>query len=100
MLWLYQRTFYGELTLDANRRLPDATMREKVSLFPLVAMAIIMGLFSPYWMQAIDPSSREVNKARVAAMQVQRTAPETMTRNSAPPAVQSQVPIPQPPITR
>jgi NADH-quinone oxidoreductase subunit M len=100
MLWLYQRTFYGELTLDVNRRLPDATMREKVSLFPLVAMALIMGLFSPYWMQAIDPSSREVNNARVAAMQVQRTAPETMTRNSAPPAVQSQVPIPQPPITR
>jgi NADH-quinone oxidoreductase subunit M len=63
MLWLYQRTFYGDITHDLNRHLPDVTLRERLSLFPLVAMAIIMGLFSPYWMQAIDPSSRLVNSA-------------------------------------
>jgi NADH-quinone oxidoreductase subunit M len=100
MLWLYQRTFYGELTLDVNRRLPDATMREKVSLFPLVAMAIIMGLFSPYWMQAIDPSSRAVNNARVSTMGIQGNTSETMTRNSAPPIVRSQITNHQSPITR
>jgi NADH-quinone oxidoreductase subunit M len=68
MLWLYQRTFYGEITHDVNRRLPDVTLRERASLFPLVAMALIMGLFSPYWMQAIDPSSKLVNSTGAIAV--------------------------------
>ena len=91
MLWLYQRTFYGELTHEVNRALPDVSLRERVSLFPLVAMAIIMGLFSPYWMQAIDPSSREINSAQVVTMSVQQTRPQMITQKSTAPVAQSQI---------
>jgi NADH-quinone oxidoreductase subunit M len=64
MLWLYQRTFYGEIKLPINRNLPDVNGRERLALFPLLALALIMGLFSPYWMKAIDPSSVRVIEAR------------------------------------
>ncbi|HUS18025.1 MAG TPA: NADH-quinone oxidoreductase subunit M [Terriglobales bacterium] len=63
MLWLYQRTFFGNIRVEANRGLLDIDTRERVALLPLVALALIMGLASPYWMKAIDPSSKLINEA-------------------------------------
>jgi len=56
LLWLYQRTFYGEITHPVNASLPDANGRERLSLIPMVAIALIMGVASPLWMRMIDPS--------------------------------------------
>ena len=56
LLWLYQRTFYGEVNQRVNGELADANGRERISLIPLVAMALIMGVASPLWMRMIDPS--------------------------------------------
>ena len=55
LLWLYQRTFYGEVTKPVNASLPDANGRERLSLIPMVALALIMGVASPLWMRMIDP---------------------------------------------
>jgi NADH-quinone oxidoreductase subunit M len=57
MLWLYQRTFYGEATSPANANMPDANLRESVAIWPLAALAVIMGVASPYWMKSIDPAT-------------------------------------------
>ena len=90
MLWLYQRTFYGEITHEVNRRLPDVTLRERVSLFPLVAMALIMGLFSPYWMQSIDPAAQLVNST--GSTVTERFAPvKALPANIPPQVVQSRM---------
>ena len=56
MLTLIQRVFLGE----AGRRSDelhggDMTAREHLALWPVVAMFLLMGLFSPFWMRAIDP---------------------------------------------
>ena len=96
MLWLYQRTFYGEITHDLNRHLPDVNLRERISMFPLVAMAIIMGLFSPYWMQAIDPSSRLINGAWNPA--IRATNAQAMPSHAV--AVPSQITNRRSPISR
>jgi NADH-quinone oxidoreductase subunit M len=56
LLWLYQRTFYGEIRQPVNASLPDANGRERLSLIPMVAMALIMGVASPLWIRMIDPS--------------------------------------------
>jgi len=56
LLWLYQRTFYGTIKQPVNASLHDADGRERISLIPLVAMALIMGVASPLWMNMIDPS--------------------------------------------
>ena len=90
MLWLYQRTFYGEITHEVNRRLPDVTLRERVSLFPFVAMALIMGLFSPYWMQSIDPAAQLVNSTGNPV--TERFAPvKALPANTPPQVVQSRM---------
>jgi NADH-quinone oxidoreductase subunit M len=71
MLWLYQRTFYGPNLSAKNSALPDITVRERIALVPLVGMALIMGLFSPYWMKSIDPSCRILNLTHSAVETIQ-----------------------------
>jgi NADH-quinone oxidoreductase subunit M len=56
MLWMYQRVFYGKVTVAANNTLPDATLRERIALWPTVVFAVIMGVASPLWMATIEPS--------------------------------------------
>ena len=55
MLWMIQRVFYGDLGIkSASITAPDLDAREHLALWPLVALFLLMGLASPYWMQAID----------------------------------------------
>src|SRR5215472_14924168 len=56
LLWMYQRVFYGPISHDENRTVPDIDRREQFALWPLAVMALIMGVASPYWMRSIDPS--------------------------------------------
>ncbi len=78
MLWLYQRTFFGEYHAGSHNGhshggvLADITLREKFCVVPLVIMALIMGLASPYWMKAIDPASKAINESQ--PMQRQQAA--------------------------
>jgi len=58
MLWMYQRVFYGKVTVPVNNTLPDAILRERLALWPTVILALIMGVASPLWMGKIDPSVR------------------------------------------
>ena len=48
ILWMVQRVLYGEVTNPVNRTLPDLSAREFVVLVPLVVLAIVMGVASPY----------------------------------------------------
>jgi NADH-quinone oxidoreductase subunit M len=56
ILWMVQRVLYGEVTNPVNRTLPDLTAREFVVLVPLVVLAIVMGVASPYFTRLIEPS--------------------------------------------
>jgi NADH-quinone oxidoreductase subunit M len=56
LLWMYQKVFYGPIKHEENNRLPDIGAREQISLWPLVALALIMGVASPLWMKSIDPA--------------------------------------------
>src|SRR4029077_8814182 len=56
LLWMYQKVFYGQIHHDENKTLPEIDGRERISLVPLVAMAVIMGVASPYWMKSIEPA--------------------------------------------
>ena len=44
-LWTFQRMFLGEFWQRNNNILPDLSLREKLMLYPLVALTIILGLF-------------------------------------------------------
>ena len=55
MLWMIQRVFYGDLSMkSADVPARDLTAREHLALWPLVALMLLMGVASPYWMRAID----------------------------------------------
>lgn len=56
LLWMYQKVFFGQIHHEENKTLLDIDRRERISLVPLVIMAVIMGVASPYWMKAIDPA--------------------------------------------
>jgi NADH-quinone oxidoreductase subunit M len=56
MLWMVQRVFYGEVNDPHNAALPDLSAREAFVLAPLVALALLMGVASPYFTRTIEPS--------------------------------------------
>ena len=45
LLWLYQRVFWGKVTRDENRALPDLNAREIATLVPLIALCFWIGLY-------------------------------------------------------
>ena len=44
-LWLYRKVIFGALTKDSLKGLLDLSPREKVVLYPLVALVIFFGLY-------------------------------------------------------
>jgi len=60
LLWMYQRVFYGEVKLPANKMLRDIDARERVSLWPTAIAALVMGVAPMLWLHSIDPSVNDV----------------------------------------
>ena len=60
LLWMYQRVFFGKVTHDVNRTLPDLNARERVALWPAAAAALVMGVAPLLWLNAIDPAVQAV----------------------------------------
>jgi NADH-quinone oxidoreductase subunit M len=56
LLWMVQRVLYGEVTHKENLELRDLQPRELAVLLPLVALALLMGVASPYFTRTIEPS--------------------------------------------
>jgi NADH-quinone oxidoreductase subunit M len=48
LLWAYQRVFFGEVTHEENRTLPDASWRERGILFAMAVITLWMGICSVY----------------------------------------------------
>ncbi|MBX9600617.1 MAG: NADH-quinone oxidoreductase subunit M [Bryobacteraceae bacterium] len=45
LLWLYQRTMLGKLVHEENRHLPDLTLRETLTMAPLLALVFWIGVY-------------------------------------------------------
>jgi NADH-quinone oxidoreductase subunit M len=45
MLWLYQRTMYGQVTNEKNKKLPDLYAREWAYFMPLIILAFWIGIY-------------------------------------------------------
>ena len=44
-LWLYRRVVFGALTKESLKSMLDLNMREKVVIYPLVALVILFGVY-------------------------------------------------------
>ena len=60
LLWAYQRVFFGEITHDKNRQLPDISARERGMLIALAVVILWMGIGSPYFTRRFAAPCNEV----------------------------------------
>jgi NADH-quinone oxidoreductase subunit M len=62
MLWLYQRMFFGEITNEKNKLLPDLNIREWVYMMPLVIMSLWIGVYPSPFLRFIEKPVNAVVK--------------------------------------
>jgi NADH-quinone oxidoreductase subunit M len=56
LLWAYQRVFHGTPEGDANRRMPEMTWREGMSIAPLLVGIIFLGIYPKPMTERIEPA--------------------------------------------
>ena len=62
MLWLYQRMFFGEVTNEKNKLLPDLSGREWAYMMPLVLMSLWIGIYPSPFIRYIEKPVNAVVK--------------------------------------
>jgi NADH-quinone oxidoreductase subunit M len=60
LLWSYQRVFFGEVTHQKNRELPDTSAREKWILVTIAVVTLWMGVGSPFFTRRFATPCRTV----------------------------------------
>ncbi|HEV2113326.1 MAG TPA: Fe-S-binding domain-containing protein, partial [Terriglobales bacterium] len=81
MLWMYQRVFYGTVTVEANRTLPDLSGRERLALWPTAVLALVMGVASPIWINTMESSVRTALTTPQAQAAAVHAAPMAHTKS-------------------
>ena len=71
-LWLYRRVVFGVLEKDALKALGDLTMREKLTLWPLLALTIFYGVYpAPIFDATAKSIEALINNVTVSLQAVQ-----------------------------
>jgi NADH-quinone oxidoreductase subunit M len=80
MLWMFQRVNYGTVTNPQNARLPDLQPREWATIAPVIAIAVLMGVFPNLFLRPIEPSVQRTlaRIQRTATVRVQAAIPSTV----------------------
>ena len=60
LLWAYQRVFFGEVTVDKNKTLPDVSAREKGILITMAVVTLWMGIGSAFFTRRTAASVQNV----------------------------------------
>jgi NADH-quinone oxidoreductase subunit M len=75
MLWMFQRVFYGKVTNDHNKGLPDLSFREWAIVGPLAAAAIVMGVVPNVFLKPMEPAVQRIVDRIQARQPLQAGAP-------------------------
>jgi NADH-quinone oxidoreductase subunit M len=90
LLWSYQRVFFGEITKDKNRTLPDISPREKWILLTMAIVTLWMGIGSVFITRRTATASQtvidQVEPQRPYEAEVPRKPPGETPRKTAPQA--------------
>jgi NADH-quinone oxidoreductase subunit M len=60
LLWAYQRVALGDVTVEKNRTLPDASNRERFILASMAAAILFMGIASPLFTRRMQASTDNI----------------------------------------
>jgi NADH-quinone oxidoreductase subunit M len=71
LLWMFQRVIFGEVTNEANRTLPDLSIREWVILVPVLACIVWIGVYPASFTGKTEASVQ----ALITQVQVKAAAP-------------------------
>jgi NADH-quinone oxidoreductase subunit M len=85
MLWLYQRMFFGEITNEKNKLLPDLNIREWAYMLPLVIMSLWIGMYPAPFIRYIEKPVNSVVKQIKPNYPIPGQAGTTTTITTAPP---------------
>ena len=78
LLWSYQRVFFGEVTVDKNKSLPDASARERFILATMSVVILWMGIGSVFFTRRTAEATNTIRK--------QMDRPQYPVEAAAPPA--------------
>jgi len=62
LLWSYQRVFYGAVTVEKNKTLPDASERERFILATMCAVILWMGIGSAFLTKRTAEATNTIRK--------------------------------------
>jgi NADH-quinone oxidoreductase subunit M len=77
LLWAFQRVFQGEPD-EANRTVPDLTMRERAVIAPLLVLILFLGIYPKPLLDRIEPSTTQLVEHVQANTDETRTEPEVL----------------------
>jgi len=63
LLWSYQRVFFGDITVEKNKTLPDASARERFILVTLSVIILWMGVNSPFLTRRTATATDTIRKS-------------------------------------
>jgi NADH-quinone oxidoreductase subunit M len=81
LLWAYQRVFYGEITVEKNKALPDSSGRETGILVTMAVITLWMGIGSTFFTHRTAASSQNVLD------QMQRSGPQEASAPAIPASI-------------
>jgi len=75
LLWSYQRVFYGEVTVEQNKKLPDASERERFILATMSVVILWMGIGSAFLTKRTAEATNTIRKQMDRNWALQTSAP-------------------------
>jgi len=60
LLWLVQKVFFGPITNEENRNVPDIAWNEIAALVPMVVLMVWIGVYPNTFLKKMEPSVKEL----------------------------------------
>jgi NADH-quinone oxidoreductase subunit M len=60
LLWLVQRVFFGPITVEENRAIPDIAWNEIAAMVPLIILMVWIGLYPNPFLRKMEPSVKQL----------------------------------------
>lgn len=81
LLWMLSRMFFGPLTKEENRTMPDLNRRELVVLAPLAVLMIVLGVMPQPFLAVSEPATEHlietIQEKRMAALVPENAQPDS-----------------------
>ncbi|HEX3110208.1 MAG TPA: Fe-S-binding domain-containing protein, partial [Thermoanaerobaculia bacterium] len=60
LLWLVQKVFYGPMTNEENKHVPEIAWNEIAALVPLIVLMVWIGVHPNTFLKRMSPSVKEL----------------------------------------